>query len=153
VCITQVYFGKKVLVCTLEHFLHTGCGQLFSTFNTRMVLSVPVSRLHCESESFKMDLILDVNTWLYPMELGTYITDLIDPILKFSVRNHAFLCLHLVINLVYGIQTNANVHCQETGKIRVYITMISPLVLYECETWSLTLREGLRLRVFENRGC
>ncbi|XP_071454211.1 DNA-directed RNA polymerases I, II, and III subunit RPABC3 isoform X2 [Hetaerina americana] len=29
-----------------------------------------VSRLHCESESFKMDLILDINTWLYPMELG-----------------------------------------------------------------------------------
>ncbi|KAK2721869.1 DNA-directed RNA polymerases I, II, and III subunit RPABC3-like [Artemia franciscana] len=29
-----------------------------------------VSRLHCESESFKMDLILDVNSWVYPMELG-----------------------------------------------------------------------------------
>ena len=29
-----------------------------------------VSRLHCESESFKMDLILDINTWVYPMELG-----------------------------------------------------------------------------------
>lgn len=29
-----------------------------------------VSRLFCESESFKMDLILDVNTWLYPVELG-----------------------------------------------------------------------------------
>lgn len=29
-----------------------------------------VSRLHCESESFKMDLVLDVNTWMYPMELG-----------------------------------------------------------------------------------
>lgn len=29
-----------------------------------------VSRLHCESESFKMDLILDVNTWVYPIELG-----------------------------------------------------------------------------------
>lgn len=29
-----------------------------------------VSRLHCESESFKMDLILDINSWLYPMELG-----------------------------------------------------------------------------------
>ena len=25
------------------------------------------------------------------------------------------------------------------------------MVLYECETWSLTLREELRLRVFENR--
>jgi len=29
-----------------------------------------VSRLHCESESFKMDLILDVNTWIYPMDLA-----------------------------------------------------------------------------------
>ena len=29
-----------------------------------------VSRLHCESESFKMHLILDINSWVYPMELG-----------------------------------------------------------------------------------
>ncbi|XP_072049264.1 DNA-directed RNA polymerases I, II, and III subunit RPABC3-like isoform X2 [Amphiura filiformis] len=29
-----------------------------------------MSRLHCESESFKMDLILDVNTQLYPVDLG-----------------------------------------------------------------------------------
>ncbi|KAI1303172.1 DNA-directed RNA polymerases I, II, and III subunit RPABC3 [Halotydeus destructor] len=29
-----------------------------------------VSRLHCESESFKMDLILDVNIQSYPMDLG-----------------------------------------------------------------------------------
>ncbi|CAB4061804.1 RPB8 [Lepeophtheirus salmonis] len=29
-----------------------------------------VSRLHCESESFKMDLILDINSWIYPIELG-----------------------------------------------------------------------------------
>ncbi|KAL0123740.1 hypothetical protein PUN28_005917 [Cardiocondyla obscurior] len=29
-----------------------------------------LSRLHCESESFKMDLILDINSWLYPMDLG-----------------------------------------------------------------------------------
>jgi hypothetical protein len=26
-----------------------------------------------------------------------------------------------------------------------------PVVLYGCETWSLTLREECRLRVFENR--
>jgi len=26
-----------------------------------------------------------------------------------------------------------------------------PVVLYECATWSLTLREEHRLRVFENR--
>ena len=33
-------------------------------------LCVSVSRLFCESESFKMDLILDVNLMLYPVELG-----------------------------------------------------------------------------------
>jgi len=35
-------------------------------------------------------------------------------------------------------------------KIRMYKTVILPLVLYECETWSVTLREH-RWRVFENR--
>ena len=29
--------------------------------------------------------------------------------------------------------------------------IILPVVLYGCETWSLTLREEHRLRVFENR--
>jgi hypothetical protein len=36
-------------------------------------------------------------------------------------------------------------------KIRIYKTIILPVVLYGCETWSLTLREAHRLRVFENR--
>ena len=36
-------------------------------------------------------------------------------------------------------------------KIKVYITIIMPVVLYGCETWSLTWREERRLRVFENR--
>jgi hypothetical protein len=36
-------------------------------------------------------------------------------------------------------------------KIKIYETVIMPVVLYGCETWSLTLREEHRLRVFENR--
>ena len=36
-------------------------------------------------------------------------------------------------------------------KIEIYRTIILPVVLYGCETWSLTLREERRLRVFENR--
>jgi len=36
-------------------------------------------------------------------------------------------------------------------KIKIYRTIILPVVLYGCETWSLTLREGRRLRVFENK--
>jgi hypothetical protein len=34
--------------------------------------------------------------------------------------------------------------------IKIYKIVILPVVLYECETWSLTLREEHRLRVFEN---
>jgi hypothetical protein len=33
----------------------------------------------------------------------------------------------------------------------MYRTIILPVVLFGCETWSLTLREERRLRVFENR--
>jgi hypothetical protein len=33
----------------------------------------------------------------------------------------------------------------------MYTTIILPVVLYGCETWSLTLREEHRLMVFENR--
>ena len=36
-------------------------------------------------------------------------------------------------------------------KIKIYRTIILTFVLYGCETWSLTLREEHRLRVFENR--
>jgi len=36
-------------------------------------------------------------------------------------------------------------------KIKIYRTIILAVVLYGCETWSLTLREERRLRVFENR--
>jgi hypothetical protein len=36
-------------------------------------------------------------------------------------------------------------------KIKVYRTIILPVVLCGCEPWSLTLRKESRLRVFENR--
>jgi hypothetical protein len=36
-------------------------------------------------------------------------------------------------------------------KIQIYIIIIFPVVLYGCETWSLTLREKRKLKVFENR--
>jgi len=36
-------------------------------------------------------------------------------------------------------------------KIETYRAIILSVVMYGCETWSLTLREVRRLRVFENR--
>ena len=35
-------------------------------------------------------------------------------------------------------------------KIKIYRTIMLPVVFYGCETWSLTLREERKLRVFEN---
>jgi hypothetical protein len=35
--------------------------------------------------------------------------------------------------------------------VRIHKTIILPVVLYGCETWSVTLREEHRLRVFDNR--
>jgi hypothetical protein len=54
-------------------------------------------------------------------------------------------CYHLVNNLSSSRLLLKNI------KIRVYRTVVLPVVLYGCETWSLTLREEHRLRVFENR--
>ena len=36
-------------------------------------------------------------------------------------------------------------------KIKIYRTIILPVVWYGCKTWSLTLRKERRLRVFENK--
>jgi hypothetical protein len=36
-------------------------------------------------------------------------------------------------------------------KVKTYKTIILPVVLYGCETWSLTLREEHRLKMFGNR--
>jgi hypothetical protein len=38
-----------------------------------------------------------------------------------------------------------------SAKIKIYRAIILLVVLYGCESWSLTLREECRLRVFENK--
>ena len=54
-------------------------------------------------------------------------------------------CYHSVQNLGYCSLLSKNI------KIKIYRIIIWPVVLYECATWSLTLREERRLKVFENR--
>jgi hypothetical protein len=41
--------------------------------------------------------------------------------------------------------------CQKNEKVRIYKAIVLPVVLYWCETWSLTVREEHTRRVFENR--
>jgi hypothetical protein len=52
-------------------------------------------------------------------------------------------CYHLVQYLLSFSVTSINI------KIKIHKTIILPLVLYGCETWSLTLREERRLRLFK----
>ena len=54
-------------------------------------------------------------------------------------------CYHSVENIVSYSLLYKNV------KIKIYRTIMLPVVLYGCQTWSLTLREESSLRVFENR--
>jgi len=53
-------------------------------------------------------------------------------------------CCHLLQNLLSFSLFSKNI------KIKIYRNRILPVVLYGCETWSLTLREEFRLRMFEN---
>jgi hypothetical protein len=58
--------------------------------------------------------------------------------------NSGDACYHSVQNLLSSRLLSKNL------KVRIYKTIILPVVLYGCETLSLTLREEHRPRVFDN---
>jgi hypothetical protein len=51
----------------------------------------------------------------------------------------------------YSYLTFCRRYISKNVKNKTYICIIMSFVLYGCETWSLTLMEGYRLCVFENR--
>jgi hypothetical protein len=59
--------------------------------------------------------------------------------------NSGNACCHSVQNLLSSLLLSKNV------KVGIYKTIVLPVALYGCETWSLTVREEHKLRVFENR--
>jgi hypothetical protein len=78
--------------------------------------------------------------------LGTTLTDQnwLQEEIKSRI-NSGNACYHSVHSLLSSHLLSRNV------KVKIYKTIILPFVLYECETWSLTLSKEYRLRVFENR--
>jgi hypothetical protein len=62
-----------------------------------------------------------------------------------SRLNSGNACYHWVQSLLSSRLLSRKV------KVKICKTVILQVVLYECKTWSLTLREEYRLRVFENR--
>jgi hypothetical protein len=77
--------------------------------------------------------------------LGTTITNqnFVQEEIKSSLKS-GNACFNSVQNLFFSSLLSKNL------KIKIHTTVIFPVVLYGCETWSLTLREERRLRVFEN---
>jgi hypothetical protein len=78
--------------------------------------------------------------------LGTTVTNknLIQEEIKRRL-NYGNTCYHSVQNFLSSQLLSKNL------KIRIYKTIILPVVLYGYETWSLTLREEHGLGVFGNR--
>jgi hypothetical protein len=77
--------------------------------------------------------------------LGTTLTD--QNSIKEEIKSRLKLgnaCCHSVQNLLSSSLLSKNLN------IKIYRTIILPVVLYGCETWSLTLREEQRLRVFQD---
>jgi len=78
--------------------------------------------------------------------LGTTLTNQNSIQVEIKSRlNSGNACCHLVHNILSSSLLSKNI------KIKIYRTIILPFVLYGCATWSVTLREKHRLRVFENR--
>jgi hypothetical protein len=62
-----------------------------------------------------------------------------------EIKSRVNASYHSVQNLLSSSLRSKNL------KIKIHRNIILPVVLCGCETWLLTLREELRLRVFENR--
>ena len=78
--------------------------------------------------------------------LGTNLTDqnCIQEEIKSRLKS-GNACYHSVLNLLSSSLLSKKL------KIKIYSTIILSVFLYGCNTWSLTLREERRLRVFESR--
>jgi hypothetical protein len=78
--------------------------------------------------------------------LGTTLTD--QNCMNEEIKNRinsGNACYHSVQSLLSFRLLSRN------AKVKIYKTIILPVVLYGCETWSLILREKHTLRVYENR--
>ena len=69
----------------------------------------------------------------------------------FTYRIYVFTYLNYIYSVFHSVQNLWSSRLLSKNlKINIYRTIILPVVLYGCETWSLRLREERKLKVFEN---
>ena len=78
---------------------------------------------------------------------GFYLLFPVESILNYGKSEDCFSCINTGLYIVILTHTLIIIIII----IMILTIIILPVVLYGCETWSLTLREDSRLRVFENR--
>ena len=69
-----------------------------------------------------------------------------------SIREEIKRRINMGNTCYYSLQKMLSSHLlSKKLKVNTYKTIILPVILYGCETWSLILREEHKLRVFENK--
>jgi hypothetical protein len=106
--------------------------------------------MSCDQNAGRSQNIKTENTSFEMVEelkyLGTILTDQnsIEEEIKSRLKS-GNACYNLVQNILLSSLLS------KYTKIEIYRTITLPVVLYGCETWSLTFREGFRVKVCENR--
>ena len=144
-----------ILIAFLQQWRHESPSILRYTYITCLIRgltrsSVPILK-HSDAVYFPANIYvvrIDNSTFERMEEfkhLGTTLSNQnsIAEEIKSRLRSGS-ACYHSVRNLLSSRLLSKNLN------IKIYRTIMLPVVLYGCETWSLTLREERKLRVFEN---
>ena len=152
-----------------SHLNSLNCGEFFKQLNVLYfseLINLKSSLLpHCVTYNIRLYLLIDMKYYIKQDEITVWrlIISSIQRVEEFkylgtTLRNQSSIqeeiksrlklgnaCYYSMQNLLSSSLLSKNL------KIKIYRTIILSVVLYGCETWSLTLREERRLRVFENR--
>jgi hypothetical protein len=143
---TNPYLLHRQHMCSTCHSFYTSVGFVF-----RLIFSVPET-FFCSISWRKFLLYLQLVCIYVCMYLRIYVCIYVFTYVRMHVCMYVIssrlklgnACYHSVQNLLSSRILPKNL------KIKIYRTIILPVVLYGCETRSLKLREERRLRVFKN---
>ena len=135
---------NSVFCCLLDFSLNA-CKDIGLAVNTRKTKGVQIGRhrgiIANEHNQIERNSSEKVKTFKY---LGSLLTN------QNFIQEEIKCRLKAGNSCYYSVQTLLSSRfLSKNFKIKIYKTIILPVVLYGCETWSLILREECRLRVFE----